>query len=87
MLMATKTYCVAHTSNLQESNYLYALESMEEAQKVFEGVVSHMREYATEVFEEGETSFYCETDESYERCSIFVIEKRSRANGAMAIYM
>ena len=85
--MATKTYCVAHTSNMQEDNYLYALESMEEAQKVFEGVVTHMKEYATEVYEESEKSFYCETDESYERCTIFVIEKRSRANGAMTIYM
>lgn len=87
MLMATKTYCVAHTSNLQESNYLYALESMEEAQKVFKGVVSHMKEYAVEILEESEKSFYCETDETYERCSIFVIEKRSRANGALGISM
>jgi hypothetical protein len=53
---------------------------MEEAQKVFKGVVSHMKEYAVEILEESEKSFYCETDETYERCSIFVIEKRSQCS-------
>tara|TARA_R100001510_G_C7654556_1_gene213241 strand:- start:3739 stop:4014 length:276 start_codon:yes stop_codon:yes gene_type:complete len=81
-------FCVAHTFMTMQDNYLMALESREEAEQVFKGLVNQLKEDLTgEVYEDSDSEFYFEGWEGTERVSIFEIHRRYRSGYVLADMM
>lgn len=81
-------FCVAHTFTTMQDNYLMALESREEAERVFKSLVKQIKdEDAREIYEDSDSEFYFEGWEGTERVSIFEIHRRYRSGYVLADMM